>query len=335
MARCCCVLVILSPVWRRKGLQVQPGFPERCKEMKFDVQVLRSHDGVLVGQVEVEESNWYGAMVGGLELLGVGVDLGALEIELASDGQSARVEAGTNGLVILVAQESDGFDAGANLEDTIIEDIPVPDFGGVLQGEPLEEEEEEPTPDELLRGTFQLEGGYAPGLTTDFLTHAFMRLADLFEDFGDDRDGAMAYVEALVLDGIKAVGGGVMLTDINDPQASFWFGRTWGEHAEELMPLQAGANQGIVGYCAKMGVGANLEELGEDGRFQDDLLFVVEPDVGPVLCMPMEFKDRLLGMMLVYRRKGEPEYTQSEQSILSYLAFSMADYFYRAIEAGS
>lgn len=175
--------------------------------------------------------------------------------------------------------------------------------------------------------TFSMDGKYAPGMTTDFLTDAFMKVADLHGNFGANRKAALKYVLETVVQSIEFTGGGVLLTDLNDPSRELWFEAAFGPCADKLDAVRLSMDNGAVGYSAREGVGVNIPDLSTEDRFAaDQLLELAEVEIGPLVCMPIQHKRRLHGAFVIFNRKGHRPFTAGEQSVLGYLSGALGEY---------
>ncbi|MCB9640614.1 MAG: GAF domain-containing protein [Myxococcales bacterium] len=177
-----------------------------------------------------------------------------------------------------------------------------------------------------MSGPFTMEGQYQPGSTTDFITDAFMRIAALYDDFGTDIEGALQYVSQLLRKSIQLTGGGLLLTDINDPNAELKMRHAFGPMHEELSHLHLPLGRGALGYCAEESVALNVADCRNDARAEGEALLDILGAVGPLLCAPVIFQERLEGVLYIYRNEEGLPFSAGEMNIVNYFSRALAEY---------
>lgn len=175
-----------------------------------------------------------------------------------------------------------------------------------------------------IRSLTGAEGQYKPGMTTETLANVFMRAMDIYDH--PNVSDAMKFVLELGITDIPAMGGCVLLTDINSPEQILWFERVIGPKSEIIQNFQIPLGQGIIGYCAQQGVSQNIADVAHEPRFHTDVLSRVGLALGSILCVPIQNQKRVYGAIVFYNPPGERPFTQGELSILSYLAHVAGEY---------
>ncbi len=174
--------------------------------------------------------------------------------------------------------------------------------------------------------SFSVQGFYMPGTTGQFLTDAFMKLASLYEHFGADKKAAIRYVLNMLSKSIQAEGGGVLLTDINDPLRIGWFEVAFGSAESDLLNARLPLSQGVFGFCLENGGSISVPDLEQEERFKDDFLLTLQSGVGPAMFAPIEHDGAFLGVHVRYRASGEKAFTSGELSIFEYMSQSLGEY---------
>lgn len=221
------------------------------------------------------------------------------------------------------------------MDATMVEAVAVPDSQASLPAampepvkptEPISVEPAQPTGQNTLsiRALTGSEGQYKPGMTTETLANVFMRAMDIYDY--DDRNAAMKFVLELGMSDVTALGGGVLLTDINSPEQVLWFEATAGPNADVLQNFRIPLGQGVVGYCAQQAVSQNVADVSHEPRFQEDVLSQAGLAISSLLCVPITHQKRVYGAVVFFNPPGMRPFTQGEVSILSYLAHVAGEY---------
>jgi GAF domain-containing protein len=125
---------------------------------------------------------------------------------------------------------------------------------------------------------------------------------------------------------IPAMGGGVLLTDINSPDQVLWFESVTGPKSESIQNFRVPLGQGIIGYCAQQGVSQNIADVAHEPRYANDVLSSAGLAISSMICVPIQHQKRIYGAIVFYNPPGERPFTQGELSILSYLAHVAGEY---------
>lgn len=173
-------------------------------------------------------------------------------------------------------------------------------------------------------------GKYSPGMTTEILADAFMRAMDIY-DYGEDRRAAMNFILELARSNVNAIGGAVLLTDINSPNQELWFEVTAGPKEDQIVNFRIPMGRGIIGFAAKEGVSLLIPDATQDPRFETDVMRDVGIVPGSVLCVPIQHNKRMLGVITLFNQAGARPFTQGELSITNYLAHTAGEYLIRLI----
>lgn len=166
-------------------------------------------------------------------------------------------------------------------------------------------------------------GHYQPGMTTEMLANAFMRASEIHEH-GTDKQAAMKFVLDLALSDIEASGGGILLTDLNSPRPELWFEALQGT-AHELHNMRVPLGQGIIGYYTQQGIHQTIPDISREPRYEEDLFYKIS-GIGPMLCVPIVYNDRIWGCIVLHNPPGHRAFTQGELSIVTYLAHTSGEY---------
>lgn len=175
-----------------------------------------------------------------------------------------------------------------------------------------------------IRSLTGSDGKYKPGMTTETLATVFMRAMDIYDH--SETSEAMKFVLELGMTDVPAVGGGVLLTDINSPDQVLWFEKVIGPQADLIQNFRVPLGQGIIGYCAQQGVSQNIADVHYEPRYQNDVLRNAGLEIGSLMCVPIQHQKRTYGAIVFYNPPGERPFTQGELSILSYLAHVAGEY---------
>lgn len=174
--------------------------------------------------------------------------------------------------------------------------------------------------------SFSVQGFYLPGTTDQFLTDAFMKLANLFEHFGHDHKAALRYVLNLVGKGVMFDGAGVLLADINDPMGAASFALTEGMLKDDLSQLQVLLGQGSLRQCSQL-LQAHAVDYHEDREARvEDFLPKVVTDVRSGLFAPIQHEGRFLGIVVLFRLAPREGFAAGEVSILEYSGRVLGEY---------
>ena len=183
-----------------------------------------------------------------------------------------------------------------------------------------------PTPKKRFLESFQMEGKYQPGVTTDMMTDAFMRMAALYDHFGTDQKGALAYLFSVLEQSMQWVGGGLLCTDIDDPEALLHWMIAVGPMKEQIMLQTIRMGQGLLGYCALEGVSLHIADCTHDARAKGEVLLSHIPSLGSMICAPLVYQSQMSGVIYLYRERGAAPFTLGEKNILDYFAAASAEY---------
>ncbi len=223
--------------------------------------------------------------------------------------------------------------AMAPADHTFMETQAVPDSRVELPSvspEPIRIEESEASAKPPGQNTLSIraltgsEGQYKPGMTTETLANVFMRAMDIYDY--EDRTEAMDFVMELAKSDVTALGGAVLLTDINSPEQVLWFESVVGPNADVIRNLRVPIGQGIIGYCAQQGVSQNVVDVSHEPRYEQDILSSAGLTISSLLCVPVQHENRVYGAVILFNPPGMRPFTQGEVSIISYLAHVAGEY---------
>lgn len=286
--------------------------------MRFEVILKAVNDDGSDEIVYMRAENWYMALRETMQARGQTVSMQEMSFSLLEDGQSVQGTEERSGLA---------FQVLALETDTVAESREALTFLAEEEAQKKNKQFKR-TPPAVKLHSFSLDGFYSPGVTEEVLTEAFMKLANLYDAFAHDQDGAIKYVLQLLFKSIKADGGGVLLTDLNDPSSRFSFALAAGSKADELKPLVMPPEQGILRHCRETSLGLNVPDAATHPSLQTNPLLTIEADLGPLLCAPIQHQHRLLGVLILYKRKPSIPFSNGEFDISSYLASSLGEYLH-------
>ncbi len=314
--------------------------------------------------LQVEANNWFTALRESLQALRDAAPLQNINFTVLDDGVSAEVHDVGTGRRFLIQAEGAApaqpvVTEPAPLVETEERSTQAYSLGALNSDIPTEEDFVPPSPQEPGRepqdtpkvletqtvpGTFQREeritlaqpmmrpqsftvqGFYLPGTTDQFLTDAFMKLANLYEHFGNDSIAALRYVLNLVGKGVRFWGAGTLLADINDPWSSATFAVVEGPHADELAQLQISLSQGHLKTCGELLQPTQADYSTNSNTANGDFVPKVVPEAGSALYAPIQHHEQFLGAIVLYRKKGQGAFASGELSILDYTGRVVGEY---------
>lgn len=284
--------------------------------MIFEITIQDEQGTSISKPLRIHAADWFSALREGLPKMGEVIDFNEVDVKILEDEQSAVIRDPEHQrkilLLVVQPQEEEQITPPQNK----FEELTHIRF----------ETKEVPIQPSIRSETFSLDGAYVSGATTDFLTEAFMKVGDLHGHFGNDLQAAMEHLFAMLKKATKAIGGGLLLSDINDPNAPLQFIYSMGEHEALLHEVQIPSGQGCIGHCAQYSTQLNIEDLARDTRFPNDTLTEIGLPAGPILCIPIEHYQRLVGVLVLYRARNAAPFTQGESNIFSYLSGAIAEY---------
>ncbi|TNE51712.1 MAG: hypothetical protein EP343_03265 [Deltaproteobacteria bacterium] len=168
---------------------------------------------------------------------------------------------------------------------------------------------------------------YNPGETELFLTDIFMNLGDLHEQFGTNEENAIRYLAEFLWDRLSLRGIGVFLMESQKPLRLRCV-EALGADVDLLLDVSFPIHQGILGFCARRGVGVNVSSFHRE-EFENENLRDVLPRVGPIMIAPVQYKHQLVGTILLYRGYNEEPFVPGEFSIFEYASHRLGEFLCR------
>lgn len=291
--------------------------------MIYEITVQEQGGAEAQERLRIHGTNWYEALSQGLPHFGMAIETAMAEfgVQVLDDGCSAVLTQAGSALEILVlalgkSKAPEAFLTSAAPDPAPQAQAAIPDTEEMLVVPSLKPDSE----------TFSLNGSYVKGMTTDFLTEAFMKVGDLYGNFGDDVEGAMTHLFDMLKKAVSASGGSLLLTNIDDPSGALSFAYTTGIPKQEQFQAQIPLGQGAIGLCAKTGTTLMIDDLPTDPRFPEETLLSLGWPIGPMLCVPIHKQTQLLGVLVLFRTPPANPFTKGECNIFDYLSRAISDY---------
>ncbi|MBN2803846.1 MAG: GAF domain-containing protein, partial [Deltaproteobacteria bacterium] len=90
--------------------------------------------------------------------------------------------------------------------------------------------------------------------------------------------------------------------------------------------------KGILGNVVKGGLVLNITDIGNSSSIIDENDFMPKlENIKSLICIPMAFEGRTIGVFELFRADGDDEFTESEIHAASYIAGSVAEYMERSL----
>jgi signal transduction histidine kinase len=90
--------------------------------------------------------------------------------------------------------------------------------------------------------------------------------------------------------------------------------------ADGEQELRMPADKGIAGWVLSHGLGQIVNDVEQDPRWYDAIGREVDFITRSILCVPMKFKDRIVGVMQLLNKRGGTSFTQRDMRLLTTLA---------------
>jgi len=146
-------------------------------------------------------------------------------------------------------------------------------------------------------------------------TRALSRLTETAPSFTDATEAYDSVCQTLleVLDANRA---SCLLVDKNEvlsPHLS-WSKGKYGPERTATLPINAGDS--IAGWCVRMREPAVVQRSDDDSRETPEVhAFYRTADVGSVACMPLAYKDKSIGALMVSRSRSRRDFSESEVNV--------------------
>jgi len=93
-----------------------------------------------------------------------------------------------------------------------------------------------------------------------------------------------------------------------------------GEHAENLRQFKLKIGEGVAGWVAREGKPVVVEDVNEDPRFFNEMDLTLGLETRSILCVPLETRGKVLGVLEVINKEGSSEFTSEDLSLVTKLA---------------
>jgi len=324
--------------------------------MNYEITVYPPKSESPEKNIVLSDNNWFSAWQKGARQLNLELDMNQVMMNVLPDGQSADITDPKTGTRITIRQTSapaspveapkptpeQQAQAAKDVHYSSVDSMvfakpsflpPETKSNAPKSKRPAPVAQEQRTTDEqsapiLSESSFSIHGKYQQGLTEAFLMDAFMKVANLYDDFADDKEKAMDYILDMVLKGLNTSVAAILLTDLNDPSGQLWFERVTGHKADELQNVRISIERGPIGLSAQTGVVQNIENIHKDERFQGDVLQEDGMDLGPIVCVPLQHKEQTHGVLMLGKVQGRSPYKSGEVNILNYIGNALGEYLY-------
>ncbi len=105
-----------------------------------------------------------------------------------------------------------------------------------------------------------------------------------------------------------------------DEDQKLRFRTAYGTKAKEVQPLIVEPGEGIAGWAASTGRPAVVNDVDADRRFSSAFDDATGFRTQSVLCVPLQFEDRILGVLELINKKGGTPFDEQDLNILFHLA---------------
>ncbi len=93
-----------------------------------------------------------------------------------------------------------------------------------------------------------------------------------------------------------------------------------GEHAETIRKCKLKVGEGVAGWVARESKPLVLHDVSEDPRFTNEIDMSLGAGARSVLCVPLETRGKVLGVLEVINKKGEGGFTDADLNLVTKLA---------------
>ncbi len=164
--------------------------------------------------------------------------------------------------------------------------------------------------------------------TEEVLADVFMDAQHIY-DFDTDLQGAVEFSMDLLLKMVPAEAGSILFADINEND--LYFATARGPKGDEVMNFRVPMGKGIVGFCAKEGVGLTITDVKSDPRHYKRIGESVGFDTRTIVCAPIEADGRCYGAVELINKRGYAGFSPGEMSVVSYVANRLADHINQVV----
>ncbi len=105
-----------------------------------------------------------------------------------------------------------------------------------------------------------------------------------------------------------------------DQDQKLRFRTAFGNKAKEVQPLVVEPGEGIAGWAASSGKPAVVNDVRADRRFDASFDDATGFQTRSVLCVPLQFEDRILGVLELINKSGGAPFDEQDLNILFHLA---------------
>jgi len=113
---------------------------------------------------------------------------------------------------------------------------------------------------------------------------------------------------------VKAESSSLLLMD--ETENNLYFHVALGEKGEQVKKFTLEMGQGIAGWVAKYSKPLLVDDVQKDNRFYKDISKKINYKTKSILCVPLNIKDRTIGVLEVINKIGSKTFTLEDQSLL-------------------
>jgi hypothetical protein len=143
---------------------------------------------------------------------------------------------------------------------------------------------------------------------------------------GSTLEQTVSFALDLAMRSVPADAGSVLFTD--ESGTFLYFAAARGPKADELLAAgyRVPLDQGLVGFCARVGVSLAVSDAGDDPRFFRDISEQLGYPTRSVLCAPIESAGRAFGVIELLNRRDGASFATSQLAVLTYIAEQLGRY---------
>jgi len=155
--------------------------------------------------------------------------------------------------------------------------------------------------------------------------------SDIFKtlcEIGKDLSATIDLDELLtkIMEGAKQIcdvkADSILLLD--KKKEELYFRIALGEKSDEIKKVVLPVGEGIAGWVAKSGEPLVINDVSIDPRFSKKVDELTKFKTKSILCVPIKFKDEILGVLEILNKSNEKEFTNADLQYLTVLASQAA-----------
>lgn len=147
-------------------------------------------------------------------------------------------------------------------------------------------------------------------------------------EIGKDLSATMDLDELLtkIMEGAKQICevGADSILLLDKKKNELYFKIALGEKGDEIKKITLSVEEGIAGWVVKSGEPLIVNDVNADPRFSKKIDDITKFKTKSILCVPIKFKDEILGVIEVLNKSDEKGFTSTDLQYLSVLASQAA-----------